>query len=360
MTIVTWMLLGLLLVGVLSLAWAFFDLLRHHGQLLLRVEALEARVSTDKGPGRAEHVPPGLLPATVFPPFRLPSLDDGEVSLEQFRGRRVLLVHWSPDCGYCRQIAPDLAGLQEMLRRWKTELVLVSYGSREANTALGEEHGLDCRVLLQPDGETVEGFAHMGTPVAYLLDEKGRIAKPVAVGAHEVPELAEHAAGRQKRLRTERPVSESRIEREGLKAGTPAPRFELPDLAGGAVSLAEQRGRRVLLVFSDPDCGPCEELLPELARLDRDHRSDGLSVVMISRGGREENRRKAEAFGLEFPVALQSGWKLSKKYGIFATPVAFLVDEEGVIERDVARGRSEILTLADAAVSAERGVVRIG
>jgi peroxiredoxin len=350
MTIVTWVLLGLLLVGVLSMAWSLLHVLRQHGRLLLRVEALEARTGTDEAPERAELS--GLLPATPFPPFLLPSLDNGEVALEQFRGERVLLVHWSPDCGYCRQIAPDLAGLQERLRKRKTELVLVSYGSPEANRTLVEEHGLTCRVLLQPDRATVEGFAHMGTPVAYLLDEKGRIAKPVAVGARDVPELAAHAAGHHSRLQTERPISESRIEREGLKAGTPAPPFELPDLGGETASLAEQRGRRVLLVFSDPDCRPCEELLPDLARLHRERRSDELEIIMVSRGGLDENRRKAEAFGIEFPVVLQSGWKLSKKYGIFATPVAFLVNEEGVIEREVARGRSEILSLADAALSA--------
>jgi peroxiredoxin len=351
MTIVTWVLLGLLLVGVLSMAWSLLHVLRQHGRLLLRVEALEARIGTDEAPGPAELA--GLLPATPFPPFLLPSLDNGEVALEQFRGERVLLVHWSPDCGYCRQIAPDLAGLQERLRKRKTELVLVSYGSPEANRTLVEEHGLKCRVLLQPDRATVEGFAHMGTPVAYLLDEKGRIAKPVAVGARDVPELAAHAAGHHSRLQTERPMSESRIEREGLKAGTPAPPFELPTLRGETASLAEQRGRRVLLVFSDPDCGPCETVIPELARLHRERRSDGLEIIMVSRGALEENRRKAEAFGIDFPVVLQSGWKLSKKYGIFATPIAFLINEEGVIERDVARGPSEILSLAEPALSAE-------
>jgi peroxiredoxin len=351
MTIVTWVLLGLLLVGVLSMAWSLLHVLRQHGRLLLRVEALEARIGTDEAPGQAELA--GLLPATLFPPFLLPSLDNGEVALEQFRGERVLLVHWSPDCGYCRQIAPDLARLQEGLRKRKTKLVLVSYGSPEANRTLVEEHGLTCRVLLQPDRATVEGFAHMGTPVAYLLDEKGRIAKPVAVGARDVPELAAHAAGHHSRLQTERPMSESRIEREGLKAGTPAPPFELPTLRGETASLAEQRGRRVLLVFSDPDCGPCESVLPELARLHRERRSDGLEVIMVSRGALEENRRKAEAFGIDFPVVLQSGWKLSKKYGIFATPIAFLINEEGVIERDVARGPSEILSLAEPALSPE-------
>ena len=41
---------------------------------------------------------------------------------------------------------------------------------------------------------------------------------------------------------------------------------------------------------------------------------------MVSRGELEENRRKAEASAVEFPVVLQPGWKLSKQYGIFATP----------------------------------------
>ena len=53
---------------------------------------------------------------------------------------------------------------------------------------------------------------------------------------------------------------------------------------------------------------------------------------------------------------LQQGWRLSKQYGIFATPVAFLIDEEGVIERDVARGPTAILELAREALSAERRV----
>src|SRR5206468_1306839 len=65
------------------------------------------------------------------------------------------------------------------------------------------------------------------------------------------------------RLRT-RPLSTSRLLRDGLPAGTPAPAFRLPRLDGGAVSLADFSGRRLLLVFSDPECGPCSALAPEL------------------------------------------------------------------------------------------------
>jgi hypothetical protein len=67
---------------------------------------------------------------------------------------------------------------------------------------------------------------------------------------------------------------------------------------------------------------------------------------MVGRGDVEENRLKAEQNGFEFPVLLQRKWELSKRYGIFATPVAFLIGEDGVIARDVAEGGDEILKLA--------------
>jgi hypothetical protein len=48
-------------------------------------------------------------------------------------------------------------------------------------------------------------------------------------------------------------LARSKIKRDGLKAGTPAPDFRLPRLDGrGELSLSELRGRRVLLVFSSP------------------------------------------------------------------------------------------------------------
>ena len=351
MTIVMWALLGVLLLATAAVAWLLAQVLRQQGRLLLRIEALERSAGALDAPA-SDPARGGLPLATAFPPFRLPDLEGNEVALGDLE-TRVLLVHWSPECGFCREIAADLARLHPDLQRRKTELVLVSYGSPESNRALLEAHGLSCRVLLQPDGQTIEGFARMGTPVAYLLDDKRRIAKPVAVGAREVPELVEEAAGARTRLATQRPLTESLIEREGLKAGVPAPTFELPDLAGRPLSLRDRRGRRVLLVFSDPECGPCRALLPDLARLAREHRENGAEVIMVGRGEPEENRREAEAFGVEFPVVLQPGWRLSKQYGIFATPVAFLIDEEGVIERDVARGPTEILELAREALSSE-------
>jgi hypothetical protein len=43
---------------------------------------------------------------------------------------------------------------------------------------------------------------------------------------------------------------------------------------------------------------------------------------------------------------MQEKWRLSKEYGIFSTPVAFLLDEDGVITKDVAIGPDAIMALA--------------
>ena len=56
---------------------------------------------------------------------------------------------------------------------------------------------------------------------------------------------------------------------------------------------------------------------------------------------------KADRHAIQFPVVLQEKWNLSKQYGVFTTPVAFLIDENGVIAEDVAVGRDPIVALAD-------------
>jgi peroxiredoxin len=85
-------------------------------------------------------------------------------------------------------------------------------------------------------------------------------------------------------------------------------------------------------------------LAPQLARL-QERQRDQLQVVMVSRGELSDNRPKAREHELTFPVLLQKGWQVSKDYAMFATPVAYLIDDHGVIAEDVAVGSDAILHL---------------
>jgi hypothetical protein len=48
-------------------------------------------------------------------------------------------------------------------------------------------------------------------------------------------------------------------------------------------------------------------------------------------------------------------WKVSKEYGTLATPVAFLIGEDGVIARDPAVGRDPILALLRDSRGSQKG-----
>lgn len=357
------MLVEVLLILILVSIWfGFYQIVKQQGRIILRLDALEQRMSAQE-PAHEQ----GLEVGTEFPSFSLPDLGGNPVSLDGFRGKRVLLVHWSTSCGFCELIAPDLAKLQTNFERRNVQLLFLAYGDANANRKLAEEHGLKCPILLYGDSKVPEPFANLGTPSAYLLDSEGSVAKPLAVGAEEVPALAQEAAEEEiarssvqpateetsKRVPGAKPLSASRIVRNGLKAGTQAPGFTLPDIYGRTVSLDDFRGRRVLLVFSDPHCGPCEALGAELARFEHEHRGY-LALIMVGRGDIAENRQKAEQHGIKFAVVIQDKWRLSKEYGIFSTPVAFLIDEDGVIAKDVAVGADAILALAQQGLETQK------
>lgn len=81
---------------------------------------------------------------------------------------------------------------------------------------------------------------------------------------------------------------------------------------------------------------------------------------MISKGGPKENRAKVKEHGLTFPVVLQQQWEISRRYAMFATPVAYLIDEAGIITRDVALGVEPILELAKTTTTSNERLAIVG
>ena len=120
----------------------------------------------------------------------------------------------------------------------------------------------------------------------------------------------------------------SRVGRSGLRPGKKAPGFTLSSIAGGEVGLEQYAGRKLLLVFMQPCCGPCHTIVPELNRLQD---TGVMQVLVIQNGDTEAVRRWLKEIRPHFPVAVQERFNLSKRYEVFATPFAFLIDEHGVI-----------------------------
>jgi methylamine dehydrogenase accessory protein MauD len=144
----------------------------------------------------------------------------------------------------------------------------------------------------------------------------------------------------------------------GLPIGAPAPAFSLPDLHGAIVSLEglRARGVPVLLVFVSPTCGPCKSLLPIIHVWERDY-DDRLTVVLVSRGTREENQERLAPFGSRH-LLVQPDASVSDDYQAQWTPAAVLVGDDGKIATQVATGNASIRAMVTHAIAT--GVGRAG
>jgi peroxiredoxin len=333
--------------------WLGYQLVRQNGRILLQLESIERRLAARPAEPRREAG--GLPVGAPAPDFELPDLAGQRHKLSDFRGRDMLLILFNPKCGFCTKMAADLAALPFDGANGRAVPIVVTTGNAEANRKLVAQHGIGCTVLLQEQMEVASQYRAQGTPMGYRIDAKGKIASELAVGAESLLQLAavrnpvsprnRVSVARSHAKQPDLSLARSRLNRNGLKSGSVAPEFTLPRLDGGELALADLRGGRVLLVFSDPNCGPCDELAPRLQEL-HVQRPD-LQVVVISRRDAAATRAKADALGLTYPIVMQRQWEVSLKYGMFATPIGYLVDEQGILLCDVAVGVAPILALAD-------------
>jgi peroxiredoxin len=137
----------------------------------------------------------------------------------------------------------------------------------------------------------------------------------------------------------------------GLPVGTPAPTFALATLTGETITLSmlHALGKPIVLLFSDPGCGPCTALLPQVARWQRDLASK-LVVTLISRGDPETNRAKATEYGITH-VLLQQDREVAEAYQAYGTPSAVLLRRDGTIGSPVAQGADAIRELISRAIT---------
>jgi peroxiredoxin len=125
--------------------------------------------------------------------------------------------------------------------------------------------------------------------------------------------------------------------------GKPAPQFSLEDLSGKKISLADYKGKALLINFWATWCGPCKVETPWLVDLRNQYAPKGFEILGVSTD--DIDRDDARMFGTEkkeiadfvermrmpYPVLIE-GDKLSKPYGgLDAMPTSFFVDRNGKI-----------------------------
>lgn len=129
-----------------------------------------------------------------------------------------------------------------------------------------------------------------------------------------------------------------------LEVGMKAPEFTLQDQDGREVSLADYRGKKVVLYFYPKDSTPgCTRQACAFAGSLRKIEAEGAVVIGISKDSVASHRKFADKNGLPFTLlsdpqleAIQAYgvWQEKKLYGKVSMGVVrttFLIDEAGVV-----------------------------
>jgi peroxiredoxin len=178
--------MALLVGAVFGLCIFCWQLLRQNGRLLLRLDALEAPGESPSGEGRK--TPASLAIGVAAPAFSGRDLGGEPVSLESLLapGRPVALFFTDPGCGACELVLDAVADAQRE-RAEDMTLAVLSSGPLDRIEAKAAEFGLD-RVV--PHDESLfDSYGVIGFPAIVLLDERGRVARPAALGVDAVREV---------------------------------------------------------------------------------------------------------------------------------------------------------------------------
>ncbi len=112
----------------------------------------------------------------------------------------------------------------------------------------------------------------------------------------------------------------------------PAPSANFSHLDGTPASLADYRGRAVLLNFWATWCAPCIREMPSLDRLQQTLGPEGLVVLALStdRGGGDKVRPFIARLGLEnMTIGLDPRGRAAQSFVVPGLPTTYLIDPEG-------------------------------
>ncbi|WP_292019022.1 TlpA disulfide reductase family protein [Maritimibacter sp. UBA3975] len=113
---------------------------------------------------------------------------------------------------------------------------------------------------------------------------------------------------------------------------SPAGQATFTDTEGNEVSLADYRGKVVLLNFWATWCAPCRHEMPMLDALQAEYGGDDFAVVTVATGRNKEMAIKKffEEVGVEnLPILMDPKQGLAREMGVMGLPVTVLLDREG-------------------------------
>jgi thiol-disulfide isomerase/thioredoxin len=144
----------------------------------------------------------------------------------------------------------------------------------------------------------------------------------------------------------------------GLRVGASAPElsveladgstYQLTDLRGAPIRLAELRGKAVWINFWTTWCPPCQSEIPILRELSERYRDRGLALIAISvqETSPADVQAYADRYQLGYTIGFDGSGTIFHEYKAYGLPTQIFIDPDGVIESIVGAPLDEAAAIA--------------
>ena len=125
------------------------------------------------------------------PPLDGQTLDGRTLTLEQLRGKPVLVTFWATTCSSCIEEIPHLTALYRELNPKGLEIigVAMAYDPPEQVRTLAKQRQIPYPIVLDQQARIAEAFDQVRlTPTTVLISPEGRIAQ-YQLGLLDIPKL---------------------------------------------------------------------------------------------------------------------------------------------------------------------------
>ena len=263
-------------------------------------------------------VPCDML-GTAAPDFSLNDLEGTMVSLSQFSGKPVLLIHLNAYCHTCREEVPLFNKIYRENKDIQVIAIAIGNDNEEALT-FKENFKVEFLLLTDPQQQVYQHYYVHTVPLIDVIDRTGTIRYRGKIGAYE-----EFASIMDNIVKEKEMV--------GASLWNKPPDFTLASTEGGSFHLYDNIGKKTILItFLSVRDTFVRQVIEVMKSLYSRYKREDMEIVRIAvNNSSEEVAQFKKDFHVNFPILVDGQGDVAKLFGVSEIPTTFVINKKGKI-----------------------------